>query len=720
MRNKVLIKKPSKFVSLILAFILLIACAIPVQANNILQDNNEAPFIGPYTEEAKQELTELLSQGNIMALVYLSDEYPIRYNPSYDSQTVAIVPSGQQVEILDIYVDMELGEVWEYISFYYQGEKLYGYIPRYYLACSDEKFLKWEDEYNMNPISKVGMTYDLQKNGTSPDIESFPESYKASLYALKKNHPNWTFVKMNTGLDWNTVVKNQMVDGRSLISTSFPEYMQNGIHSPGWAYASEDALKYYLDPRNGINENYIFQFEQLTYNKSYHSEAALQLFLNGTFMGGVLQPDAENKVYSITYANLLFETGEKLDISPFHLACRLRQEQGNGTSPLISGTYSGYQGLYNYFNIGASGNTDKAVIESGLAKAREMGWTSRKKSILGGAEFVGSSYINKGQDTLYLQKFDVDNSYHGLYWHQYMQNISAPFSEGQNIRKIYSNSGSLENTFVFKIPVYNNMPEKASPLPSVSTDVILTPPEGYTDHHIYLDGVAYEATISGGNYVVTAKDKTAKTAVMYKYNENNVPVGMYVWELTHNGVKYTAKALPSLTDLLTYHGFSIRITGASGIRFKTGISQSLRNQLTTTGVDGYKLKEYGTLVMNQANMSQYPMILGGQKVKGVVSYGKNAEGQHVDTVYETVNGRYRYTGVLTGLPASQYKTQFAFRGYCILTNGTSEIVVYGPPVWKSIYSLSEQVIASGVYETGSFADEFLHKILADADAITPQ
>lgn len=76
---------------------------------------------------------------------------------------------------------------------------------------------------------------------------------------------------------------------------------------------------------------------------------------------------------------------------------------------------------------------------------------------------------------------------------------------------------------------------------------------------------------------------------------------------------YVATEQPELTDLLTYHGFSIRITGKAGIRFKTGISTDLRARLLNGGVNGYSLKEYGTLVMNNANRASYPMIKGGEK-----------------------------------------------------------------------------------------------------------
>ncbi len=656
-----------------------------------------------WVEEARAALQELLAQRTVMALVYLSDTYPIITEPSADSPIVINVPSGLQVQIRDVYLD-DSYEAWAYVTLHYQDVPYEGYIPRRYLACSDEFFLQWEETWNMNPLQSM---YALDNQNTYDDIAQFPESYREALTALKQAHPNWTFVKMNTNLDWNTVVANEMVNGRSLIPASFPAYMQGGAYGGGWVNASEDTLKYYLDPRNGLTENRIFQFELLTYNPSYHTEAAVQNFLSNTFMSGLI-PGME-----VTYSNTFFKVGQELGVSPFHLACRVYQEQGKGTSPLISGNYSGYEGYYNYFNINASGKTDKEVIESGLAHAMAKGWTNGYLSIYGGAQVISANYILKGQDTLYLQKFDVDPSHNGLYWHQYMQNICAPNSESSNIRKSYAQANSLDNTFVFKIPVYLNMPASACPEPVPSMDVILTPPPGYTEPVIYLDGVAYPASVKDGKYVVTAPDGNFKTAVMYRYKENGAPNGMYVWELSYNGI-YKATPVPELENLLSYHGFSIRITGNSGIRFKTGISASLRAQLLSGGVSGYTLKEYGTLVMTQANSQIYPFIKDGQKVAGGIAYGKKPDGSLLDAVFETVDNRYRYTSVLVNLPAAQYKTDFAFRGYIILTKDGKDIIIYGPPVSRSIYSLASQLLASGYYAPGSSAEVFLQKLIEDA------
>lgn len=60
-------------------------------------------------------------------------------------------------------------------------------------------------------------------------------------------------------------------------------------------------------------------------------------------------------------------------------------------------------------------------------------------------------------------------------------------------------------------------------------------------------------------------------------------------------------------------------------------------------MNGYHLKEYGTLVMNNANRTSYPMIKGGEKVISGLAYGTNANGTYQDSIYETVSGRYRFT-----------------------------------------------------------------------------
>lgn len=671
-------------------------------------DSDSAEWIG----EAGEALTEIAEERAIMALVYLSDTYPVRKQASLDSAAVVTVRSGQQVNILDVYVDDDY-MVWEYVRLEFKGEEYFGYIPRSSLACSDARFLEWEEQYGMNPSRS---TYSLEESAV--DVEQFPASYQPALLALKKLHPNWIFVKMNTGLDWDTVIYNEMQGGKSLVYKTFPEWAKNGLYDSGnWYYATKAAVQVYMDPRNALAENAIFQFEQLTYNEDYHTLAAVEEFLMNTFMNG--SKNAPGTVMTFPYIFYMIAKEEGREISPFHLAARVLQEQGQGTSSLISGVYPGYEGFYNYFNISASGTTNQAIIENGLKYAKEKNWNNAYHSILGGADLLANNYIKRGQDTVYLQKFNVNpDGYYDLYTHQYMQNISAPTTEAASIKKLYNSAGALNSSFVFSIPVYENMPEEPCGYPVPDTKVTISVPNGYSGTEIWLDGISYEGTLKNGLLTVTAPDKNSKTAVMYKYNEQGVPTGMSAWSLSYDGYTYVTELQTGLADLLTYHGFSIRITGNSGIRFKTSISTDLRSSLlSSSGVNGFRLKEYGTLVMTNSNREQLPMILGGSKVLSGISYGKDSSGKLKDVVYETVAGRYRYTSVLTGLPAEQYKTEFAFRGYVILEKDGAAYTFYGPPMAKSIYGLAEQLLNLELYEEGTDTYWFLRNIINDADGL---
>lgn len=412
-----------------------------------------------YIKEAQDALSEIASQDPLMALIYLCDYYGLKKEADINSEDLVWIPSGTTVLINGVALDQDY-TIWYRVSVEHNGASYTGYVDRNYLAYSNEVFTAWENNY----FAKIALfAADM---GGYPDIEQFPASYRDKLTQLKQIHPNWIFVRQNTGLDWQKVVNSENSKGRSLINSVMGAAYRNGYHSPGWYYASEAAVKYYLDPRNFLDETRIFQFEQLTYNPSYHSKAAVQNILSNTFMKGEL-PGA-----GMTYADAFFQVGVSLKVSPFHLACRVYQEQGDGKSALISGNYDAvpsYKGYYNYFNIGASGTTTKQVVESGLAKAVKEGWSSPYASIKGGAGILSNSYILRGQDTLYLQKFDVDASDGTLYSHQYMQNIMAPYTESQMVKTAYSKINSLGNSFVFKIPVYENMPASACPVPSQVT-----------------------------------------------------------------------------------------------------------------------------------------------------------------------------------------------------------------------------------------------------------
>ena len=402
----------------------------------------------------QEQLQQILDRKTVMATVYLTDEYAVRSNPDSTAEVMAELPSGSQVLIRG--AKLAGDTMWYEVTFAVDDVEHCGYIEAAKLVSADLDFRSWEEQAAAHGENAE----DLVRSGNE-DILSFPESYRTALVQLKAAHPNWTFVPMRTNLNWSDVVSAEMQNNRSWVyKTKGDAWKAGPAAQNGWYIASRSAVEYCLDPRNFTKDTYIFMFEQLTYNAQNHTEAAVQNILSGSFMEGEVPGEG------ITYAKAFYNIGSSLGVSPFHLASRVYQEQGKaGTSPLISGTYPGYEGYYNYYNIGASGGSAESIYVNGLTTAKNRGWDTRMKSLSGGAEFISQNYILKGQDTLYLQKFDVDASYNGLYSHQYQQNITAPMSEGLQTRTAYNRVGALENPFVFKIPVYNNMPATACPSP---------------------------------------------------------------------------------------------------------------------------------------------------------------------------------------------------------------------------------------------------------------
>ena len=143
------------------------------------------------------------------------------------------------------------------------------------------------------------------------------------------------------------------------------------------------------------------------------------------------------------------------------MASRVKQEvviSSTMMSSSVSGNVAGYKGIYNFYNIGA--NSGANAVKNGLKWAStgtdySRPWNNRYRSIYGGACYIGKQYINVGQNTLYLQKFNVTPT--GTYNHQYMTNVEAANSEALKTKNAYN--GMLDSTpLVFSIPVYNNMP----------------------------------------------------------------------------------------------------------------------------------------------------------------------------------------------------------------------------------------------------------------------
>lgn len=413
-------------------------------------------------QEAETAFAALAASHDIFAQLYQCDSYDLMETPSHDSIPVTNILAGHQVRLTQaVFTDDGL---WYQVEVMVDGMVSRGYIEDTYLISADEMLREWKETWVNTAFPNAVPFSNTLKSSTN--VNAFPASYRPYIQALLASHPNWTFVPFQTNLDWNTVLKNEMYPARNLVPSDCMESwkMSNVVLSaPYWVQASESIVRYYMDPRNFLNEDAVFQFELLSFNSACHTESGVNAILKGTFMAN---GRLEN---GLSYAQNFMNIGRELNVSPYHLASRVRQEQGvEGSSPLISGTYPGYEGYYNYYNIQASGATYDEIIRNGLEEAKAGGWTTRYAALYGGSQKVCNNYIKVGQNTLYLQKFDVDNSDGNLYWHQYMQNLLAAEREGRSARSGYADMNVLNNSFIFRVPIYNNMPASACKMPKDS------------------------------------------------------------------------------------------------------------------------------------------------------------------------------------------------------------------------------------------------------------
>lgn len=338
----------------------------------------------------------------------------------------------------------------------------------------------------------VQLTSSGSQGSSDADFESymtkqgFPESYKPYLRKLHEQHPKWIFTAQKLGVDWNTALKEECVVGRNLVHSSAlaswksmekGAYDFNGGYWYGldgsWVAASKEIIMYYMDPRNFLNDTYIFMFENQSYDPSYQTESGVKTILADTFMSGSYTcPDTKKKY---TYSQTFMDAAKKSGVSPYHLASRCRNEQGVNGAPQSLGTVKGYENYFNFFDIQAYATSTMTAAEMGCKYAKTtnptylLPWTNQYKSIVGGSIFLGTGYITKGHDTLYLQKFDMVDGGNGLYYHQYMTCVFGQANEAISLKNAYSQD-ILNSAMEFKIPVYNNMPDKLCPKPTSSGD----------------------------------------------------------------------------------------------------------------------------------------------------------------------------------------------------------------------------------------------------------
>ena len=332
---------------------------------------------------------------------------------------------------------------------------------------------------NKNTYNIYFLVGDDDGNFVENTLKAFPESYYSGLWMLHSIHPDYVFRAYNTGLSFDTMLDNEDNGSRSLANVySHPGWTVDSspiYDNGGWKMAKLSVVQYFTDPRNYFDEKHIFAFELQSFDGSCQTVEGVASMINGSFMD---TPDED-------YAQIIYDAGKNANVSPYLLSSRIIQEMGyGGLSDLCHGTVPGYEGYYNFYNIGSTPdpNVNNGAVINGAKYAMwgrnpeeqeiteeeaslYLPWDSPHDAIFGGALWIASRYTAQGQDTLYFQKFDVVDDENGLYEHQYAQNISMAYTEGVRYYDSYESIDMVDSGFTFLIPVYSDMPSNYGVMP---------------------------------------------------------------------------------------------------------------------------------------------------------------------------------------------------------------------------------------------------------------
>ena len=534
----------------------------------------------------------------------------VRKSATTKSDAVSTLTLGANVEILSSTTANNVGcstNTWYKIKYYIDKT---GYICSKYVT-KKESIIKDDAEYAQL----------LREEG-------FSDSYIPYLSYLHSKYPNWTFKAKNTNSNFATAVDAE--EGHNYMQTTNNNYRTSTVPAEGssWFKVNQGVIAFYMDPRNWLTKERIFMFEKLDYAPSYE-EIYLEL-VKSLFGDGALGAD--------TYTVPMCTYGKQYKVSPLHIGSRIRLEVGKNGSHSTDGgefTYKGktYSGYYNFFNIGSYPQTidgvEYSAITMGLVKAKSNGWDTVEKAIEGGVKFLANGYITKGQGTLYYQKFNVSpdsEPYSTKYLHQYMTNIQAPATEGNQNYNSYKEAEILTNPFIFEIPVYNNMPDFVSlpasgdsnnSLKSLSVTGYSIEPtfdEDVVNYEVFIPGninkvtvnataASNKATVSGAGEIETLDKTTIVTITVTsevgednKYvltinkNENTTPSGNDNQGENNSGNTNNDTTYKTIANILKDSGINVSNNNITSVKYNVKASTIL-NLIIKNGASNVVIKD---------------------------------------------------------------------------------------------------------------------------------
>ena len=379
--------------------------------------------------------------GSVGTDAYVNDdEINVRTGPGTGYGTVLFNGSksirlyrGQYVRVIAVQRGSD-GYDWYQIVFVYKGYTKVGYMRSDFVTYigDDRAYCKYLDE------------------------QGFPKSYQPYLRALyAASGGKWTFVAYKTGLDWKEALEMESTLGVSLIHRNYDPAQRStapGAYDsstgewrqfePGWYAASRETVAYYMDPRSYLTDGTCIAFELLSSNNAITRDQMKKVLGDCVWATDELIDE-------------FIQAGKEANVSPIYLAVKARGEIGTGATKNATGyPLSDGKKYYNFFNIGAYGGSDPNY--NGILYAQKEGWDTSYKALLGGAKFISGSYIAKGQNTMFLQRFNFSKT--NTFGHQYATDITYAYMGGWDTYGSYAENNMLGVNLIISVPILENMP----------------------------------------------------------------------------------------------------------------------------------------------------------------------------------------------------------------------------------------------------------------------
>lgn len=483
----------------------------------------------------------LAKKGQYITLT--GDQWNVRAVASLDATVLISAYPGSTFKVLDI-IKGDNNDYWYKVNIFNKDAYISA-SPNFTISDTYvDKINSFDENIANNAISDKFDDKDEEKldDEFELSIAEFPESYKVHLRSLHKEFPRWAFVPYHVNSSFQDAISIEASEeARNLVANNanYPDTIsfmksQKIYDGGGYAPASQEAIAYFMDPRNFLNKIDIFQFESMNASNNQSLDGVKKLFAGNNDL--------------LDIAEDLFNICQELNLNPYTMASRIKLEVGlgdrvtgiakgeidpkylpihpNETSlsfmsaedrlkaidryekqlayrssalpakyrymkDILDGKQTGKisapeKRFYNVANIGAYpnvGTVDGAAINAlyyamgyntGLREDEkayfELPWDSQSKAVRGAVKWIAEQYINEGQNTVYFQKWDVVGA-SPRFWHQYMGSLLATIVEAKTQYQAYLESSILDSEIQFLIPIYAEMPEERSPNPVVIPEV---------------------------------------------------------------------------------------------------------------------------------------------------------------------------------------------------------------------------------------------------------